>query len=147
MKVILLKDVPKVGKRYEIKEVSDGYAKNFLLKNKFGEIATEAVIKKAEDEKKKMHADRQNREVNITEKIIAISEKPIIIESKANDEGHLFAGIKKEDILALIIKKGADIKPEELEMDKPIKEIGSHEVTVKISGKPAKITIEVRKKN
>ncbi|HBM45617.1 MAG: 50S ribosomal protein L9 [Parcubacteria group bacterium GW2011_GWF2_38_76] len=146
MKIILLKDVPKIGRRYEIKEVSDGYARNFLIKNKLGEIATDAVIKKAEDEKKKMNADKANREAKINEQITNISKEPIIVYSKANEEGHLFAGIKKEEILKLIKNKGADIKPEELEMDKPIKETGSHEVTIKISGKTAKIRLEVTAK-
>lgn len=144
MKVILLKDVPKIGRRYEIKEVSDGYARNFLLKNKLGEIATDAMIKKMDEEKKKMHADRLNREARVNEHIAAISKEPIVIESKANEEGHLFAGIKKEEVLKLIIKKGADIKSDELDMDKPLKEVGVHEISIKISGKIAKIKIEVR---
>lgn len=146
MKVILLKDVPKIGRRYEIKEVSDGYARNFLIKNKLGEIATDAIIKKMDEEKKKMEADKRNREAKVNEKIAAISEEPIVIESKANEDGHLFAGIKKEEILKLIINKGAEIRPEELEMEKPIKETGPHEISVKISGKSAKIKIEVKAK-
>ncbi|HRY62975.1 MAG TPA: 50S ribosomal protein L9 [Candidatus Paceibacterota bacterium] len=147
MKIILLKDVPKIGRRYEIKEVSDGYARNFLLKNGLGEIATDAIVRKMDEEKKKTEADKKNREAKVNEKIASISKEPIVIESKANEDGHLFAGIKKEEVLKLITDRGAEIKPEELEMNKPIKEIGPHEVSVKISGKTAKIKIEVIKKN
>lgn len=143
MKVILLKDVPKIGRRYEIKEVSDGYARNFLLKGGIAEIATPQIIQKIESEKQKMNADRIRREKEVSEKLAEISRETLVIKAKANEDGHLFAGIKKEEVLKLVQSKGAAIKEDELEMNKPIKEIGVHELAVKISGKSTKIKLNI----
>jgi large subunit ribosomal protein L9 len=147
MKVILLKDVPKIGRRYEIKDVSDGYARNFLLKNGVGEIATPQIIQKIESEKQKMNADRIRREKEVNERLVEISRETLIIKAKANEDGHLFAGIKKEEVLKLIQNKGANIKEDELEMNKPIKEIGIHDLIVKISGKSSKIKLNINPTN
>lgn len=141
MKVILLQDVPKIGKKFEIKNVADGYARNFLFANKLGETATPATIKKAEDMQKRADALKKERDLEIEKKLEGLSA--MSIEAKANEEGNLFAGIKKEEILSKLHEAGLQVSENEVSMDKPIKTTGEHEIVVKISGKNHKVKLNV----
>ncbi|MEI6296089.1 MAG: 50S ribosomal protein L9 [bacterium] len=143
MKIILTKDVPKVGRRFEILEVSDGYARNFILKNKLGEIATSEVINKMDAQKKKNEEARKQREKEVILKLESVASLGLSINAKVNKEGHLFAGIKKDDIYKLVTEKGVEIKDEELIFDKPIKEVGDYDIVVKIGEKNTKFKLSV----
>lgn len=143
MKVILLEDVPKLGKKFDIKEVSDGYGRNFLIKNKFAELATFETIQKMDKLKIKAEEERRDREGAIEKKLSILGEAGITIEGKANEEGHLFAGIRKEDVLEALKKAGVEIDEELVIFEKPIKEIGEKEIVVKVGKKEFKIKLNI----
>lgn len=132
MKVILLHDVPNVGRKYEVKNVSDGFARNFLFVKKLAEIATTQSIQ-AIDAKKRQDEQKKGIQSDILDKNIqALDGLKISIKEKANEKGHLFAGIRAKEI-AKILKEQKNIEiPEEIiELEKPIKEKGEHKVKAK----------------
>ena len=90
MKVILLTDVKNLGKAWEIKDVSDGYARNFLFPNNLAETATPDLIKKAE-QKKALKVKKAEEDLMKVEKLASLLEGLLVkVKAKANDEGKLF---------------------------------------------------------
>lgn len=144
MKVILLKDVPKIGKKNEIKDVSDGFAQNALLPKKLAQIATPqaiAAIKEAQDRVEQIHA----QEISVMKKAIEeLNAHKISIELAANEQGHLFSKFKVEQLKKIFKDKGIifDIKyivPFEF------KEAGIHTIKVKSPQVVGEFDIEIRK--
>jgi len=144
MKIILLKDIPKIGKKYEVKNVADGYAHNFLIKNKLAEMATDSAVGKIEELRKKSEAERTAKEAEIVKKLSGM--EAFVIEAKANEEGSLFAGIKKEDILKILKTHGIEVEEEDLLLDKAIKKTGDQEAVVMVEGKGHKIKFTIKAK-
>lgn len=144
MKIILLKDVPKVGRRYDVKDVADGYARNFIIKNKLGEMATPKILAWVEREKSKIHAEKKLREDLLVKNLESLNGVTITLKEKANEQGHLFAGIHKPEIITAI--KDAtrlEVDADHLDMEKPIKTIGEHEIAVIVQGKKGKFKVVV----
>lgn len=144
MKVILLKDVPKIGKKYDVKEVSSGYSLNFLIPKGLAETATPNAIKKVELLKKELDQERKIQEDLIAKNLHEIDGKEVQMSAKASDKGHLFASIHTSEISEAIKKSiGADVPEEFIVLDKPIKNTGDHNIEVKVGGKKATIRIVV----
>jgi len=145
MKVIFLKDVPKVGKKYEVKNVSDGYAVNFLIPRGFVELASDNAIKRVELLKSQEDTQKKIAEDLILKNIKSLDGVTIEMEEKANDKGNLFAGIHINALVPEIEKQtNLTILPEHILLDKPIKNIGEHEVEVKIQDKSVKFKVLVK---
>ncbi len=144
MKIVLLKNVPKVGKQYEIKEVSRGFAQNFLFPKKLAEVATEKIIKQIEKKKQNAEAEAKIHEDLLVKNIIDMKGVTVIMQEKANEQGHLFAGVHKDEIVPEIKKQThLEIDPEFIQLEEPIKEIGEHEIEVSAHGKSAKFTLKI----
>src|SRR3989338_2019298 len=99
MKVIFLKDVPRVGKKYDIKEVNDGYAMNFLLPRKLAQNATPKAVAELEIRKKEIVLEREVQEDLLMKNLEEIKDKVITIKAKADEKGHLFAQVHKKEII------------------------------------------------
>lgn len=145
MKVFLLKDVKGVGRKFEVKNVSDGFALNNLIPKKFAEPVTESNIAKIEKLKQKMYADNASTQKEQQEVITKISGQTIETVGKVNDKGHLFAAISVKDIVDLINHQfRVIVKEGQVSTDKPVKEIGEHKVLVMIGDKSATLTLLVK---
>ncbi len=149
MKIILLKDVKNLGKAWNIKEVADGYARNFLFPNNLAKPATAELIKKSE-EQKALAARKAEEELEKTEKFVSeIDGYAIKIKAKANKEGKLFGSITPEIIKERLAKE--KINNEIMALAKNIiteniKEIGEHKVTINFPhGLEAILTVIVEK--
>lgn len=146
MQVVLLKDVPKVGKKYDAKDVSDGYGRNFLLRNGLAELATPKSLKMAGDMRSKVVAEKKMEEVEIEAGLAKLSGAKVVLKGRANEEGHLFAGIKTEEIsLSLKEQTGLLVSPDYIKLDKPIKMVGEHQVLVIVGNKKAPLKVLVEK--
>ncbi len=133
MKVILLKDVAKIGRKYEVKNVADGHAVNFLIPHGLAEIANEGNVKKVETRKAAEVENQKVQEDLILKNIKDLDGVEITATEKANDKGHLFAGIHKEELILLIKQQThLDVLPSHINLEKPIKEVGEHEIEVQI---------------
>lgn len=144
MKVIFLKDVPRVGRKYDIKNVADGYAINMLLPKKLAEVATPSAIKKVEDMKNNDLTQKRIQEELLQKNLETINSLIVTIKGKANDKGHLFAGITKEMLIAEVLKiSRLSLDSEIVILEKPIKELGTHKVLVQSGNKKAEFTVVV----
>lgn len=145
MKIILLKKVPNLGEKGEIKVVSDGYARNFLFPQKLAKIVTEKVVEQLEKEKE---AQAKKAELDLI-KAQRLAEKleslELEINIKANAEGKLFGGVTKAMILEKLKAKGIkEIDDLQIKYQKPIKEVGEHEITINLThGLEARLILKV----
>lgn len=147
MKIILLQNIPKVGKKFDVKDVSDGHALNFLIPRGLAEIATPNALKHVEGKKAADEGNRKVRDEMIAKNLHELEGKTIEIEEKANDKGHLFAGIKAEELAGIIkTQTSLDVSPEHIMLDKPLKEVGEHKVKMEVDGKSATLTIHISAK-
>ncbi len=145
MKVLLIKDVKSLGKAGEVKEVKDGYGKNFLIAKGFAKHATPEII----EEHKKMMAQKEAEEKAEIERLKELAEKldklEVIVRKKVGENGHLFGAVTKEEIAeALKEEHGIEIDKKHITEKKPIKSVGEHDVDVKLGhGIHATIHVDV----
>ena len=99
MKVILLHDVPRVGQKYDVKDVANGYGRNYLLPRKLAEIATEKAIAGVATLKTQHEGETKVRVDLLLKNLESLNDVTVVMQEKANDKGHLFAGIHKEEII------------------------------------------------
>lgn len=144
MKVILLKDVNKLGKRFDIKEVADGYARNFLLSKNLAKPATEAAVKALETEKAAAEAMAVLDLAQTQDLVARLDGQEIEIPAKVSEEGNLYAGLTPQKISKVLQEKGYDVRKNQVRISGPIKEVGEYEVIVEFShGLEAKVKIIV----
>ena len=144
MKVIFLKDAPK-GKRGEIKEVADGYARNFLFPKGMASPATSSAIKAAKvlsDEKAESQA-RQREELNRV--VQEMEGKELHFKAKAGAKGRLHGAITTANIAdELSTLAGLEIDKKRVELDEPLHHLGSYDVIINLgTGTEAKFTVKV----
>ncbi len=131
MKIILLKDVKNLGKKFEIKDVSDGYGRNFLLKNNLAKIATEKEINRLKTEKEKEERRREEELKKLKENAKKIDGLILEIGVNVGEKEQLFESISAQKIAEELGKKGFEVRKDQIELDKPIKDLGEHSVKVK----------------
>jgi large subunit ribosomal protein L9 len=145
MKVIFLKDVPKVGNKYDVKEFSEGYANNVLINKGLAIRATPSELAKidAMREKSKKLKEIEKEEFNLlVEKARGIS---ITVAALANEKGHLFSALGKKDVV-LAVQKATGMQIDEGSIDLGhIKELGAHTVTIKKGKESGNFTVTVIK--
>ena len=145
MKIILLTDVAKLGKKGEIKEVSNGYARNFLIPRGLAKELKEGDLKHYEKEKK-LQQRRFEKLKEENENILKdLSKKKIIIKAKAGSSGKLYGAVTSANIAEAISKKiGDEFDKKNIELDEHIKELGTYEVGIRLpGGVKGKIKIEI----
>jgi len=146
MKVILTSDVKNLGKAGNIKDVSNGYAKNFLFPNKLAEVATPELIKKAE-QNKILEAKKAEENLKMVEEIVnSLDRITIKMTAKANNEGKLFGSISPEMIVEAIQKEVKSVKSLKICVADSIKETGEHKVVLNFPhGLEAEVIVIVEK--
>ena len=147
MKVIFVKDVRNVGRANEIKEVSDGYAKNFLLPKGLAKVATEGAvnaIKTKKEEESKVIEELKKTALRIKDET---RTNPLVLKIKTGSHGEIFGGIHEKDIEDALFSRGfINLKLEKLE--RPIKQIGRHEVAIKLGkGIGGSVVLEIQPLN
>lgn len=131
MKIIFIADVSGIASKGEVKDVADGYARNFLLPKGLAEFATPEKLAELEATKAKMMAALDARKGEFQEAAGKLEKAPVSFKKKASKTGKLFAAITPEHIakeLSDLFK--TEIKPEMIKMEKHIKEVGEHLVDV-----------------
>jgi len=146
MKVILLQDVAKIGKRSDLVEVPDGYALNQLIPKRMAEAAT------AQNKNRiaKLQAEAETNKAADQERFAAaqtaLTEKTIQITADVNEQGHTFKAVSEQDIAEAAQAAGIDVEAAMLSVGSPIKELGEHTIELIRGDNKAAITIEVVKK-
>ena len=135
MIVILLKDVKGTGKAGEIVKVSDGFARNMLIPRGMAKEATDGNVRSLE-KAKAVQAQKDADAKAAAEKLAEeLKDKEIVIRTKGGEGGKLFGSITTKDIEAAVKDQlGVKIDKKKMQLESPIKHIGSHEVAVKLAG-------------
>ncbi|PIR71449.1 MAG: 50S ribosomal protein L9 [Candidatus Nealsonbacteria bacterium CG_4_10_14_0_2_um_filter_37_10] len=130
MRVILLQDIDKLGKKYEIKEVANGYARNFLIAKGLAKPATEDALKWL-DLQKEIETKKAEEELKKVQEIAsAIDGQEIIIPVKIGEENQLFESITNQKIWEKLKELGFDVKKNQIDLPEPIKEIGEFPIKI-----------------
>jgi len=132
MKVVLLEDVEKVGKKYEIKEVADGFARNFLIPKNQAKLATKEMMEWAKIKKEVLENKAENELKKTQELASAIDGLEVIIQVKVGDENQLFELITAQKIADQLKELGFEIKKNQIDLIEPIKEIGEYPIKIKL---------------
>ncbi|TBL77447.1 50S ribosomal protein L9 [Paenibacillus thalictri] len=145
MKVILLKDVKGQGKKGEIKEVSEGYATNFLFKQQLAAPATEGSVKTLEQQKKAEDRRKEQEKLDAQELGKKLGELIVQIKAKSGQDGRLFGAISNKQVAEELDKQyKISIDKRKVEMKEPIRTLGVTEVTVKLHPQvTAKLRVQV----
>lgn len=131
MKVVLIQDIKNIGKKGDIKEVSDGYARNFLLPRNLVLAATESAVKQAlEVKSKQLEAEKINQE-KTKELAKIIAGKKITIKAKEK-KGKLFGSITAKNIAQELKKENVEISEKSIVLESPLKEIGEYEIKIRL---------------
>jgi len=146
MKVILLQNVSNMGQKYDIKNVSSGYARNYLIPRKLAEIATDKSVKNIEILKKAHDAEIRVHKDLLAKNIEDLSDVTVLLKEKANEKGHLFAGVHNDEIVSAVKEQThLDISPDFIKLKEPIKEIGEYDITVESEGKKSIFKLKIEK--
>lgn len=146
MKVIFLQDVPRVGKKHEVKEVNGGYAMNFLFPRKLAEPATEKTLAALETRKKTVEIEKGIQEELLLKNLEEIKGKSVTLKAKADEKGHLFAAVHKSEIVkAMKDQNRADIGEDFIVLEKPVKAVGKFDILIEIKGKKSSFKLIVER--
>lgn len=144
MKVIFLRDVKGQGKKGEIKEVSEGYARNFLLPQGHVKLASDGNLKTLEIQKASEQKRKDNEKVNAQALAKKLEEMALKIPAKAGEGGRLFGAITTKQIGEALAGAGIQIDKRKIELDEPIRTLGVTAVAVKLHPEvKAKLNVQV----
>lgn len=132
MQIILQNDISGVGKKGEIKNVSEGYARNFLIPKGFGIPATESNLKKLQEDKKRIAVLAQREKESAIEFSQGLKNISITIRRKAGEENKIFGSVTKEDIVDALAKSGFEINKKMVDIAQPIKLLGVYTISIKL---------------
>lgn len=142
MQIILLQDVRGVGRRYDVKETKDGYARNFLFPNKLAEPATPGGLKKLEAMKAEVGKNEEELKKRLEEIARKTNETALEFKLKTDEKGAVFGSVTKEMILKAMRDAGFITKERvSVELDWPIKELGEHKLKIRL---PKNIEAELK---
>jgi large subunit ribosomal protein L9 len=144
MKVILSRDVKGLGRKNEIKDVPQGYAENFLLRNRYAIVATPRAIADHEASLRRAADTKAAHEGIIRETIASLDGRRVELEERANEQGHLFAKVHAPEVAKAIESQlGPAVDAAWLPKDLAVAEVGDHPVTLRASGAEATVTVAV----
>jgi large subunit ribosomal protein L9 len=132
MKVILLDDVAKVGRRGEVRDVSDGYARNFLLPKKLALTATPGNLKGLDHIRKQQEAKADRIKTDADDLRARIEALVYEEQRQASEEGKLFGSVTAQDVVDFLERQAIKIERRRIHLDEPIKTLGESVVIVRL---------------
>ncbi len=133
MKIILLEKVEKLGNKGDIVEVSDGYARNYLIPKKLALAATPSNLKAWEAQQKLLKSKEEKRKAKAEKLARRINKTTVTIEAKVGEEGKLFGAVSSIDILNALREKGiTEIEKGMIKLDESIRQTGNYKVKIKL---------------
>ena len=132
MRIILLQDIDKLGKKYEIKEVADGYARNFLIPKGLAKPATKEVLVWLETQKEIKLKKAEEELKKAQDFASSLDGLEVVILVKIGEEGQLFESITSQKISEKLKELGFEVKKSQIDLVEPIKELGEYPVKIKL---------------
>jgi large subunit ribosomal protein L9 len=143
MRVILLKDVAKIGRRLAVVEVPDGFARNKLIPGKAAVPATKEALARYRAEGARVAAVKAAAASEVSAALAKLTDTPVMVTASANAQGHLFKAVTKDMIVDAAASAGAQLPAAALTITAPIKSLGKHIVAVRQGSTVGEITVEV----
>ena len=144
MKVILTEEIRGLGTRGDVVTVKDGYARNFLLPKNLAREASAGNLKQIEHERRKWALLAQQEKDAAQKAADKVKGVKITIEKRVGEHGHLFGSVTANEIADGLLAKGIEVDKRRIELEQPIKNLGVHEVDVRLHRDvTAKIQVEV----
>ncbi len=135
MKVVLLENIPGKGRAGEIREVSQGFARNFLLPRGLALVATPAIIRETEAKLQKEQREEMMDRDKLAELAQQIEGTVVHFKARAGAGDRLFGSVTAADIAEEVGRvTGSVIDKKKIDIEKPLRQAGSHEVTVRLAG-------------
>ncbi len=131
MKVILREDVKDLGEQGEVKDVSRGYARNYLIPRGLAVEATKGTLKDLELQRQKQEQEEQKEQEVAQDMKEKLEKETITISQKTGEGGRLFGSVTNNDVAKELKQRGYTIEKKKIEME-PIKSLGTHKVNVKL---------------
>lgn len=128
--MILLQDIEGLGKKYEIKDVKDGYARNLLLPEKMARAATKQALKWLADQKEVIEKEAEEDLKKAQASASDLDGSELSITVKVGDEGQLFESINSQKIAEKLKEMGFEVKKSQIKLENPIKELGEFPVNI-----------------
>jgi large subunit ribosomal protein L9 len=146
MRVVFLDDVDGVARAGEIKNVADGYARNFLLPRKLAATATTSTMQQAEKRAKALAKEQEKLDAAAQAVAGTLTASPLVIEVKAGNEGRLFGSVTASDIAEAVNERaGSKLEHRQVALGNPIKDLGTYEVSVSLTRNvKALVTVQVK---
>lgn len=132
MKVILLDDIPKLGRRGEIRDVSDGYARNYLLPQKLALLATQANRRNFEQINTRQEAKAATARAQAETRAGTIETLTLSLSRQASEEGRLYGSVGVQDLVAFLAQNGITVERRRVELAEPIKSLGEYTVPIRL---------------
>ncbi|HEX3095783.1 MAG TPA: 50S ribosomal protein L9 [Patescibacteria group bacterium] len=133
MKVILLTDVPKVGRKGEIKDVSDGLANNMLLRKGLAVLATSTALEKHNKIQKEKSSAKDRAIQKAQQHKSELERRTFTVKVKVGDKGQIFGGVHEKDIIAAIYQKTKiTLEKSQIDAHSGIKKLGQHVINIKL---------------
>jgi large subunit ribosomal protein L9 len=132
MKVILTDDVKNLGHRGSVVSVADGYARNFLLPKELAYPATDGNVKRLEQEKHRYDARVAKEKESAATAAKSIEGMTVVIRKKAGEHDALYGSVTSSDLAEAMSAKGVTVDKRRIEIEEPIKRLGTHTVHVKL---------------
>ncbi|MBI2865753.1 MAG: 50S ribosomal protein L9 [Chloroflexi bacterium] len=133
MKIVLLQDVPGLGQAGQVKEVADGYGRNYLLPRRLAELATAAALSQVEQLKAKAVRARARVEADLRELGQLLEGMEVTIRARAGAEGKLFGSVTSAQIAEELSRQmGRPIDRHQVLLEDPLRQLGSHPVQVRL---------------
>ena len=132
MKIILLEDVSTLGRRGEVRDVADGYARNYLLPHKLALTATSANLKNLEGIKARQDSQAAKNLGDARAQAQVIEALHLAVSRQASDEDRLFGSVGRNDVAAFLSQRGVDIERRRIGLDEPIKTLGEFSVPIRL---------------
>ncbi|MBS4028498.1 MAG: 50S ribosomal protein L9 [Ignavibacteriales bacterium] len=143
MKIILRKNIETLGKMGDVLTVKDGYARNYLLPRNLAYVATAGSLRALEEEKR-MHEFRHKKEFRSAQQLASgLQNVTVTVSVKVGEEGRLFGSVTSMDIANELKLQKFDVDKRMIELDEPIKSIGTFPVTVKLHT-DVKVVVQVK---
>ncbi|WP_458124765.1 50S ribosomal protein L9 [Paenibacillus sp. Z3-2] len=143
MKVIFIKDMKGQGKKGQVKEVSEGYAQNFLLPRGIARPATDGNMKTLDNQKAAEERIKQEEKAEAEALAKKLEAEVTELKAKSGEGGRLFGAITSKQIAEALSKKGLKVDKRKIELDEPIRTLGVTQVTIKVHPE-VKATLKVQ---